>query len=170
MQDHSRQATTVRRPREISGRMVLICFVGFFGVVAAVNFTMVSLAVSTFGGVETRSSYAAGLVFAKEVTAANAQDARHWIVKADIVTAGGARKLSLTARDAANAPLPGLGASVRLVHPADRRLDRELVMTEAAAGRFTSSEIPSAGQWDIVVELDRKGERMFRSRNRIVLH
>lgn len=169
MQYQDRQATVHRRPREISGRMVLICFVGFFGVVAAVNAIMVTLAITTFGGVETRSSYAAGLVFTKELAAVSAQDARHWNVRADIVTAGESRKLSLTARDAANAPLAGLGASVRLVHPADRRLDRELAMTESAAGRFTSNEIPSAGQWDVVVELDRNGERMFRSRNRIIL-
>ena len=54
-----------RPPREVTGRMVLVCLVAFFAVVAGVNAVMIRAAVSTFGGVETESAYQAGLAFAR---------------------------------------------------------------------------------------------------------
>ena len=55
--------------------MVLICLVAFFAVVAGVNGIMIRAAVSTFGGVETGNAYQAGLAFAQEIAAVEAQDA-----------------------------------------------------------------------------------------------
>ena len=43
----------VSASRQLTGRMVLICLVGFFVVVAGVNAIMIAAAISTFGGVET---------------------------------------------------------------------------------------------------------------------
>jgi len=65
--------------------------------------------------------------------------------------------------------LAGLEATVSLVHPNDRRLDRPVTMQANAAGRFSGVVTPSPGQWDLVIELSRDGERLFRSRERIVL-
>ena len=47
-----RRETSAAR-RELTGRMVLICLVAFFAIVAGVNAVMIRAAVSTFGGVET---------------------------------------------------------------------------------------------------------------------
>ena len=44
-------------PREVTGRHVLLSLVSFFGVVFAINGALVRAAISTFGGVETASSY-----------------------------------------------------------------------------------------------------------------
>src|SRR4051794_24048366 len=46
-----------RPSREVTGRMVLVGLVAFFAAVAGVNAVMIWAAVSTFGGVETESSY-----------------------------------------------------------------------------------------------------------------
>ena len=54
---------------------MLIALVVFFGVVAGVNGIMIRAAVTTFGGVETGSSYQAGLAFERELAAAQAQNA-----------------------------------------------------------------------------------------------
>src|SRR5262249_23714165 len=59
--------------RELTGRAVLVCLVTFFAVVAGVNAVMIGGAVSTFGGLETESSYQAGLVFAREEAQARSQ-------------------------------------------------------------------------------------------------
>jgi nitrogen fixation protein FixH len=56
-----------------------------------------------------------------------------------------------------------------LAHPADRRLDRIVVMTMDSAGHFSGRTGPAAGQWDVVIDLARNGERLFRSRNRVIL-
>src|SRR6185436_10396385 len=100
-----------------------LCMLGFFGVVTLVNGIMIRAAVSTFGGVETASSYQAGLAFSRDAAAARAQDELHWQVKANVRPAGSALLVEVDARDAAGYPLTGLDASVRLHHPTDRRAD-----------------------------------------------
>ena len=158
------------RPRELTGRRVLFCLVAFFAVVAAVNAVMMTAAVTTFGGIETKSSYQAGLTFAREEAAAEAQQARHWRVIAALRrVAGGSTQIELSARDAENRPLTGLEASVSLIHPTDRRLDRPVTMQAVDASRFRGAVTPAPGQWDLVIELARAGERLFRSRERIIL-
>jgi nitrogen fixation protein FixH len=160
----------VKRPRELTGRAVLFCLVAFFAVVAAVNAVMMTAAIRTFSGVETANSYQAGVTFAREEAAAGAQEARHWRVNAALQPAPGApTQIELSARDAADRPLPGLEANITLIHPSDRRRDRPVAMQADSPGHFWGTIVPVAGQWDLVVELTRNGERLFRSRERIIL-
>jgi nitrogen fixation protein FixH len=159
------------RQKEVTGLKVFLCLVAFFAVVVAVNGAMMYVAVSTFAGLDTENPYAAGLAFEQEIAAVRAQDALHWQVQGKVDrTDAGATTVEISARDAGGHPLVGLTASVALVHPADERLDHSLVMSEDAPGHFTGTSDQAAGQWDLVIELSRSGERMFRSRNRVVLH
>lgn len=157
-------------PRPLTGRIVLLCLIGFFTVISIANGIMIRAAVTTFGGVETSSSYQAGLAYAREAAAAQAQNARHWQVKAAVQPLGALTLVDLDARDAVGAPLSGLTATVLLSHPTDQRADRAVTLSEESAGRFRGTVDRIAGQWDVVIELSRGGERVFRSRNRIVLH
>lgn len=159
------------RPRELTGRTVLLGLVAFFGVIFAANGVLVEKALSTFGGVDTDSSYKAGQLFEHEVALAKAQDERHWQVDAKVTpAAGGGTLLDIVARDAAGAALTGMEASVRFERPTDRRLDRSIAVREQAPGHFRSDVAAlAAGQWDLVIELARQGAREFRSINRIVL-
>lgn len=155
--------------RPLSGRTVLICLIAFFAVVSLANGIIIRAAVTTFGGVETSSSYQAGLAFARETAAVRAQDALHWQVKARVEPGADRTLVEIDARDAAGAPLSGLQADVNLAHPTDRRSDHRVTLSEGASGRFRGTAQPIAGQWDVVIELSRDGERLFRSRNRVVL-
>ena len=158
-------------PRELTGRMVFLCLVAFFAVVAGANAVLVRAAVSTFGGLETESSYQAGLVFAHEEAEARAQDARHWQIAARLLPQrDGETRLQVDARDEAGRPLRGLTAAVRLVHPADERADHVIALHETRPGEFAGAAEAAAGQWDLVLELARDGARVFRSRNRVRLH
>jgi nitrogen fixation protein FixH len=154
---------------QVTGRMVLAGLVGFFGLVAGVNAAMIYAAVSTFGGVETESSYRAGLAFAREAATVEAQDARHWTVTAKAAIEGDATVVEVTARDATGQPLTNLAATASLVHPTDRRADHAVPLESAGAGRFRGTTAASAGQWDLVIELSRDDERLFRSKNRVWL-
>ena len=120
--------STLRKPRELTGKHVLFCLLGFFGVVFAVNAVLVKAATSTFGGVETTSSYKAGLMFEQDVARAEQQDALHWQVDGKLKRDTGEAMLDISARDAKGAPLTGLTAQARLAHPADERLDRVIVL------------------------------------------
>lgn len=159
-----------QKPRELTGRAVLVWFVAFFGVVFAVNAIMVKAATSTFGGVETSSSYKAGQMFEQEVAQAERQDARHWRVAGTLARAGaGAAVLDITARDEHGAPLAGLSAKARLAHPVDERRDRDIALARIGGGEFRGETDAPAGQWELVVDLYRGDDRVFRSRSKVVL-
>jgi|SRR5262245_7731988 len=153
----------------ITGRMVCAGLVTFFAVVIGVNAIMIHAAVSTFGGVETESSYRAGLAFAREMATVEAQDARHWSVTANAAVEGSATVVEVTARDASGQPITNLVATASLVHPTDRRADHAVSLASDGAGRFRGTTAASAGQWDLVIELSRGDERLFRSKNRVWL-
>jgi nitrogen fixation protein FixH len=156
-----------RRSRELTGRTVLICLLFFFAVVAGVNAVMIRAAVSTFGGVETESSYQAGLAFAGEIAAAEAQDALHWQVEARLSAGDGTTLVELTVKDAGNQPLADVQATGRLAHPTDTRADHVLSFDEDASGKLRGHADAVHGQWILEIELSRAGERLFRSKNRV---
>jgi nitrogen fixation protein FixH len=159
-----------RRPKEVTGRTVLVCIVAFFAVVALVNAVMIRAAVSTFGGLETESSYKAGLGFAREIAASQAQQQRRWNVTARLApAANGETSIELSLNDASHQPLAGYQASARLSHPTDRRRDRVIELSPAGAGRFSARLAVEPGQWDLMVDIHRGAERLFRSRERIMV-
>ena len=158
------------KPRELTGRAVLIWLIGFFGLVFVVNGIMADAAISTFGGVETQSSYKAGQMFEHEVALARAQDALHWHVdgKLDLDRVGEAA-LDMTVRDATGQPIGGLTADARLWHPADSRRDHVIPMSKTGAGSFHGEAHAQSGRWELIVDFYRGDKRMFRSRSEIVL-
>ena len=158
-----------RRLKEVTGRMVLFCVVAFFAVVSLVNAVMIHAAVSTFGGLETESSYKAGLGFAREIAAAEAQNQRHWAVTTKLgPLINGQVEIELIARNSAGQVLLGLDVVARLLHPADRRRDHAVNLDPAGSGRYVGILNAAAGQWDLVVDIS-EGERVFRSRERTVV-
>jgi len=162
--------TDSRKPREVTGLTVLLWLVAFFGVVFVVNGIMVKAATSTFGGVETSSSYKAGQMFEQEVARAEKQDAQHWQVAGTLTRdKAGEAVLDITARDERGAPVTGLSAKARLAHPADERLDHVIALAGAGTGEFRGQTAAAAGQWELIVDLYRDDDRVFRSRSKIVL-
>ena len=108
-------------------------------------------------------------MFEHEVAMARAQDARQWHVDAKVTPSVDGARLDIDARDAAGRPLAGIDATATFERPTDRRMDRVVAVSETQPGRFHGNvEIP-AGQWDLVIELSRYGDRQFRSKNRIIL-
>jgi nitrogen fixation protein FixH len=158
------------RPRELTGRKVLLLLVVFFVLVFAVNAVMVHAAISTFGGVDTPSSYKAGQMFEGEVAKAEHQDALHWRVDGRLKRDGeGEAVLDISVRDAQGRPVTGLSADARLAHPADERLDHVIPVARIGAGQFHGESRAKPGQWDLVVDLYRGGDRVFRSTGRVTL-
>jgi len=157
-------------PREVTGRTVLFWLIGFFGFVFIVNAVMVRAATSTFGGVETRSSYRAGQMFESEVARAARQQALGWRVDGSLTNRGGQTVLDVSVRDAHDLPVAGLTADARLAHPVDERQDHAVTLGGIGAGQFRGVAAAHPGQWELIVDLYRGGERVFRSRSRVTLN
>ena len=165
---------TPQKTRELTGKHVLFWFLGFFALVFAVNGALVKAATSTFGGVETSSSYKAGLMFKQDIAAAERQDALNWRVDGKIVRVGvGGAMLDISARNEKGTPLTGLAAKARLAHPADERLDHVVTLDRVGPGQFhgeAQAHVRArAGQWELIIDLYRDDVRMFRSRSRVTL-
>ncbi|UFZ08315.1 FixH family protein [Bradyrhizobium ontarionense] len=144
----------------------------FFGTVIGVNVYMMKMAISTLPGTEVDSAYSASLGYEKEITAARDQEARRWNVEAHIERGtDGAAVLQVNARDASGKPVSGLKFQGRLERPADKRADQEVALAEVGIGIYRgTAEAIAPGQWDLVLEGDSSGRRMFMSKNRVLLN
>lgn len=158
-------------PRRLTGRHVLAILVGFFAVVIAVNAVMLTLALDTMPGTTTDSAYRASQRFNADLAAARARDVRRWSVDARASRdPSGAAAVTVSVREAGGAPVERIEVSARLVHPVHRIYDRsfDVARTGPADYAGTASNV-AAGAHDLVIEVARDGETLYRSRNRIVL-
>jgi nitrogen fixation protein FixH len=157
--------------RPLTGRTVLICLIVFFGIIIGVNLTLAKLAIDTLPGTEVDSAYSASLAYESEIAAAREQAARGWHVNAHVARdAEGRGEVRVEARDRNGAPIQGLNFTGRLERPADRRADRPVELKDTGSAAYRGSVVALApGLWDLVLEGDVAGKRLFLSKNRIVL-
>jgi nitrogen fixation protein FixH len=155
--------------KELTGRKVLAMLVAFFGVVMVVNFAMMKAAISTFGGVDTKSSYEAGRMFEGEVAKAAAQTARDWQVSEHLTASGDEQVLTIELSDAHGAPVTGVDVEATLAHPVDERNDVTVALAEVAAGAYRGHAVVPAGVWEIDLLVVRGNEQLFRSKNRVIV-
>jgi nitrogen fixation protein FixH len=144
----------------------------FFGVVIGVNVIMMELAIQTLPGTEVDSAYSASLAYEKEIAAAHDQNVRAWKVNAHIQRGSdGGATVQVEARDNSGVPMSGLTFQGRFERPTDRRADQPVGMAEVGSGIYRgSAPLIAPGQWDLVLEGDAAGQRMFLSKNRVLLN
>lgn len=158
--------------KPLTGRKVLLISLAFFGVVLTVNFgVLLPNAIKTFRGIETPSAYRASQDFNANLAVAAEQAARGWNIEAHVVRGeDGVVIAEITTRDRDGQILAPMDGEAMLARPADRKMDLtapvELVGYGSYEARF---EDVAMGQWDIVLSFMQDGERVFHSRNRIVL-
>jgi nitrogen fixation protein FixH len=151
--------------RVLTGRMVLLMLVGFFGVMLAVNFVFATYAVKTFSGLDADNPYDSGLAYNKEIAAAKAQAELGWTVDLTRTPDAGGAQITVTVKDKAGQPVSGLDVAVHFFYPATRKLDRQIAAAAVAEGVYSGSSPLEPGRWDVEVDLTRDGQRLFRSRN-----
>jgi nitrogen fixation protein FixH len=158
--------------KPLTGRKVFFMLVAFFGVVIGVNLIMMKFAIQSLPGTEVDSAYTASLAYSREIGAAQDQNARDWKVDAHIQRAAdGGATLQVEARDNAGRPMTGLKFKGRFERPTDRRADQPVELAETGIGIYRGSAAAiAAGQWDLVLEGDAAGQRMFLSKNRVLLN
>lgn len=158
--------------KPLTGRKVLFMLVAFFGVVISVNMVMMKLAILTLPGTDVDSAYRASLAYENEIAAAHDQNARDWKVDVHIERAPDrGATLEVEARDSEGRPMSGLKFKGRFERPTDRRADQPVTLAETGIGIYRgSAALIAPGQWDLVLEGDAAGRRMFLSKSRVLLN
>ncbi|MEO5708129.1 MAG: FixH family protein [Alteraurantiacibacter sp.] len=132
--------------RRFTGWHMFAVMVAFFGVVIAVNLTMMRLAMGSFGGVVVENSYVASQEFNGWLDAAKTQDQLGWSVTS-MVQPDRSVAILVTA-----APEP-LAISATARHPLGRLPDLALTFRRVAPGRFVSTRPLPEGRWTLRLQL-----------------
>lgn len=132
------------------GRWYPWLFVGFFGVVFAVNAVMIGIAASTWTGLETRDHYRKGLAYNDVIGAATAQQMRGWQATLGWTALDGTSgEIAVILRNKSGDPISGAGVAVELRRPTQASLDRLVPLVARGDGRYAAREtLPAAGNWD----------------------
>lgn len=137
MSDFSPQETP------FTGRKMLLIIVSFFGVIIAVNGTMLTLAVQTFGGLVVRNSYVASQSFNDDIAAARAQPIAGWSVDAETTES----TVTVYFNDKDGKTLRYLDLTFNIARPTHERSTITIPLIEKEPGVYTGNAVLEAGQW-----------------------
>jgi nitrogen fixation protein FixH len=132
-------------PQEVpfTGRKMLLIIVTFFGVIIAVNGTMLTLAVKTFGGLVVSNSYVASQSFNDDIATAKSQPIRGWSL--DLATDADTVTLILHDRD--GSALSGLELLLQIARPTHGRSTVTVPLSEMEPGKYSGKAVLAPGQW-----------------------
>lgn len=164
-----------RRPR---GWWYPYIFVGGFGVVLAVNLTLLYFATSTFSGLQTEDPYEKGVAYNEALAAIDAQQQLGWEVALSVAPAADSPKgadeprvanVVVSFHDREGRPLDDLDVRARLRRPTVAGFDRKVLLPRVGEARYgTTVELPLPGQWQVdVVAL--WGDVTYQSSERVFL-
>lgn len=138
--------------RRITGRVVLFCLLGFFGLIMTVNGVFVYLALDSFSGLTTDRAYQKGLAYNERLAAERAQRALGWVVVIEVDWRGPNTEstIAVLLRDRDGVPLDGMALSAELRRPAEARSDRHLEFSGVGSGRYVAgAALAQRGNWDL---------------------
>lgn len=159
-----------RRRFRLTGGMVAAMLVLFFGVIISVNATILTVALRTMPGVETRSAYEDSQHFNEAITRQHERDARGWKASANLARQGEGATLAVTLADRLGQPLSGFATTARLRHPATSARDHAITLSERQPGRYEAGfEHIEAGAWILELQARRGEDVVFVSRSRVTL-
>ena len=127
----------------VTGRKVLLIIVTFFGVIIAVNMTMLYLALNNFSGLVVKNSYVASQRFEADRARAQAAALSKWRIEKD------ARAGAITLRilDADGAPVPGIQLHGVVGRRSHDRQDQPVSFSEIAPGLYRAEQALAPGAW-----------------------
>ena len=159
-----------RRPFKLTGGMVAAMLVLFFGVIVSVNATILTVALRTMPGVETKCAYETSQHFNEEIARQHERDARGWKAAATLARLGEGATLGVALADRLGQPLSGFEATARLRHPATSARDHAVTLNERQPGLYEANvDRVEAGSWILELQAWRGDEVVCVSRSRITL-
>lgn len=136
--------------KPLTGRGVLIGFLGFFGVVFAGNAVMMWMAAATYDGRASASADRVANAYNRVLEEARAQEALGWRAEFDVAAANA---VIATFATEAGDPLDGLEIAGRFASPVMASEDRTAEITALGEGRYrVAADLPRPGNWRLEIE------------------
>ena len=155
---------------KLTGRMVFLILIAFFGVVVMVNVFMAYMAVNTFSGMQSQRPYESGLDFNRTLKKAHVQQEQHWQVTSHYERgADGLLHLNVSLRDAEGKAVDATMTKVSLLSPVNALKDVVFDLVPQGVGDFAGKAAAAAGLWDLDIEVKKNDVEVFRSVSRISL-
>lgn len=142
--------------KKLTGRRMLLAFVGLFGVIIGVNIVLAVQAVQTFPGLEVANSYVASQNFDRERAA---QEALGW----NVVPSYDGEVLTIRIMDQQGMPAPVQALRVIVSRPTQKRDDVSPDM-RYAGGLWVADVSLAPGAWVLHLEADAPDGTIFRQR------
>ena len=153
--------------RTLTGRGVLLCLAGFFGLIFATNAIFITEAVKTFRGEDEQLPYLQGVAYNQTLENRAQQVRLGW--QASIAaqrTAAGKVLVTVALNQRDGAPEDRASLAGELRHPADENRDRALRFSQVTPGLYRAELAGVApGNWDVLVS--NKGSDPFQASRRL---
>jgi nitrogen fixation protein FixH len=161
----------VKAGREITGRMVLMGAIGFFGIIFAANGALVFFALESWPGLATDHAYEEGVEYNRTLAAAREQAGLGWVSALTYeggVHEGGVARTRLTRPG--GVPVTGLAARITFRRPVGEAIEIVVPLAEAAPGLYLAEAVlPLAGRWHAMIEATRDGAPIYRMRHDVMV-
>ncbi|WP_420404823.1 FixH family protein [Nisaea sp.] len=159
---------TMNSQTKLTGKHVLFTLLGFFAVVIGVNVVFIVVALDSWTGLTTATSYQEGLRYNIAIDQAAEQRARGW--SADLTVIRDSAKpdsisvtVSAVLADKEGKPLPLRTVTLSFRHPINERFDQAATLMPAGIGRYEgTADLPVAGNWDTRLTAMTEGGISFR--------
>lgn len=160
-----------REPKKITGKMVLIWMISFFGVIIAVNSVFMFFAINTWPGLTTQDSYKKGVNFNQTLEAAARQSALGWLSTVEIGSGTDADKaVTIRMTRQANAPLSGLVVTATVERALGDHETQIISMSETSPGIYSGIfKAPKQGRWIVEVTAAGPDNAAYRMKHQVMI-
>lgn len=145
--------------KTLSGRVVLLSLLGFFGVIIGMNILMAWFAVGSFDGQVEENAYRGGLQFNQRIENARSQQATGW--RADVALGQGPRSVEIQLTHRGGEALVGAALEGLLWRQSVQGMDVPLAFEQVAPGRYRA-RVPNEvyGRYELRLYAQRAGQQV----------
>ncbi|TDQ61715.1 nitrogen fixation protein FixH [Maritalea mobilis] len=154
-----------QKPKEFTGKHMLMVIGLFFGTIITVNLIMAYFATTSWTGLVVKNSYVASQHYNEKLVANRAQDALGWTPT--LAVEQGTLRYRLL--DAKGAPVVAEQAEAKLMRPSHEREDHMVTLLPDANGDFVVDHELGFGAWDIELQLVSENDIPFVYRERFMV-
>lgn len=137
------------KPRELTGKHVLVMLLVFFGIIISVSIVFTTSAVKSFRGEDVKQSYRQGVDYNQTLNARAAQGELGWQAAINVTGTEQDRMFVVQVTGREGQALRDIDITGRLRHPADSTLDRPLAFISSDDGIARADLSGLYGQWTV---------------------